>query len=328
MKPGNKVFWYSSLSALLILVLINFAVHVSARSSLRYQKLLQLRSLPTTTDCVFLGDSLTEAGCDTAAFESGWSSSQKPLHCENLALGATFPVEHSLILEEALNRPIHLKYLFYGFFDDKLSTASTCKLSDLIGNRAFVFYFPERAADLFCPGSMFEKWELRTVSWIPMVSERSSLWGKVELLRRAMEDVAMPAQKTTRYGRVSDFAALEAKDVPSFINRCQAVVEGQRGFSRAINNIIQLARTNGAQVVFLEMPLPSHHRQAFYSTSAWKELRSYNQALALRQHVLYLACSDWVKDDSDFEDATHLNEKGARLFSTRLGEELAEMTPK
>jgi hypothetical protein len=79
-----------------------------------------------------------------------------------------------------------------------------------------------------------------------------------------------------------------------------------------------LAQEHGARVILLEMPLPSRHRNTFYSTSAWGQLRSYLQSLAADDHVTYLSASDWVKDDQKFEDATHLNEDGAKMFSSML----------
>jgi hypothetical protein len=60
------------------------------------------------------------------------------------------------------------------------------------------------------------------------------------------------------------------------------------------------------------------HLQTFYSLPVWSQMRAYLQSLASRQHVTYIAASDWVRDGTNFEDTVHLNEQGARTFSARL----------
>jgi hypothetical protein len=162
---------------------------------------------------------------------------------------------------------------------------------------------------------------------IPMVAERSSLWDRVELLRRRFEDVGMPAQKVNRFGRVGDFNALEAKDVPSFTRRCEAIVQGQKGFSGPIQAMIDLAHEHGAKFFFVEMPMSPRHRETFYSLPVWREMRAHLQTLARDQNASYVAASDWVPDGTDFEDTVHLNEQGARSFSARLAAALSQMNP-
>ena len=135
----------------------------------------------------------------------------------------------------------------------------------------------------------------------------------------------MPKQEVNRYGRVQDFAALEAADLPSFNRRCNAIVSRRTGFSPAIHEIIQVAREHGIKVVLLEMPLPSRHRNIFYSSPAWGEMRAYLQSLAQQNHATYLAASNWIQDDKEFEDATHLNEEGAKEFSRKLAVAISRM---
>lgn len=242
----------------------------------------------------------------------------------NLALGATTPVEHYLILHRALQQPLHLKYLIYGFFDDQLLTPARARWSDLVGNRALSYYFPAQAAAFYAPGSRLEPWELRLTGSVPMLADRSSLWGKVEQVRRVVEDFGMPKHKSNRFGRVEDFAALEARDLPSFVHRCDTACE-QASFSEPIREIIRLGNEHGAKVVLLEMPMPSRHRKVFYSSPAWVELRAHAQSLARREHAVYLTADDWAPDDLDFEDATHLSEGGAKIFSRQLALELARL---
>jgi hypothetical protein len=308
----------------LILVGYNLLIHHTAKSTYRHHLLTSLSEIPLDSDFLFLGNSLVEAGCDAAAFRAAWPVVQSAPKPVNIALGATSPVEHYLILKHALDRPIHPKYLVYGFFDDQLNASTRGDWADLVGNRAFSYYFPEEAAGLYAPGSSFKKWQLRIIGHIPMLAERSSFWGKVELVRRGIEDIGMPKHETTRYGRVQDFAALEAADLPSFNRRCEGILSQQAGFSPAIHKIVELAKQHGITVIFLEMPMPSRHREIFYSSPAWSRMRNYLQTLARQNNTRYLSASDWVSDDQAFEDVTHLNEQGAKQFSAKLAEALSQ----
>ncbi len=303
----------------------NLLIARAAKTSQRQQMLAQLDRIPPQTDCIFLGNSLVEAGCDMGAFLTAWPHNQPPLSPLNLALGATSPVEHYLILNRALRQPLHLKYLIYGFFDDQLNAAPRGGWSDLLGNRAFSYYFPGEAASFYAPGSRLKRWEMETVGHIPMLSERSSFWGKVELFRRWLGGLGMPLRKTDRFGRVADFRSLEAKDTQSFNRRCEAILKRHAGFSAPIRDIIRLAQAHGARVILLEMPLPSHHRKLYYSSPEWARLRAHLQTLARQAHADYLSASDWVKDDGDFADPMHLSEAGAKVFSRELAAAIARV---
>jgi hypothetical protein len=321
-RPVRRLF--VPLGILLLALLgYNLLIHHSAKSTYRHHLLTSLSEIPLDTDFLFLGNSLVEAGCNPSAFRESWPVAQTVPKPVNIALGATSPVEHYLIFKHALDRPIHPKYLVYGFFDDQLNATSRGDWPDLVGNRALSYYFPDEAAALYAPGSSFKKWQMRIIGHVPMLAERSSFWGKVELLRREIEDIGMPKQQTTRYGRVKDFAALEAADLPSFNQRCDAILSRQAGFSPAIRKIIELAQQHGLTLVFLEMPMPSRHRNIFYSSPKWGEMRAYLQTLAHQNHAFYLSASDWIEDDLAFEDATHLNEQGAKRFSAKLADTLS-----
>ncbi len=307
-----------------MLLAYNLLIARAAKTSQRQRMLAKLERIPPQTDCIFLGNSLVEAGCDMESFLAAWPRSQPPLSPINLALGATSPVEHYLILKRALRQPLHLKYLIYGFFDDQLNVAPRGGWSNLLGNRAFSYYFPDEAASFYAPGSRLKRWELEVVGHIPMLSERSSFWGKVEMFRRWLGGLGLPPQKTDRFGRIADFTALEAKDTQSFNRRCQAVLDRHAGFSAPIRAIIRLAQAHGARVILLEMPLPSRHRKLFYASPDWLRLRAYLQTLARQDQADYLSASDWDKD-SDFDDATHLSEAGAKVFSRELAPAIARI---
>lgn len=321
-RTTKKLF--TAIGVLLLVVEgYNALIQRSAAKSQRQHLLQALDRLSPQTDCLFLGNSLVEAGCDLAAFQAAWPATNEPVAAVNIALGATSPVEHCLILERALRKPLRLKYLIYGFFDDQLNAPPRGDWSELVGNRAFAYYAPAQAAAFYAPGSTLKRWQLEATERLPLLAERSSLWGKVERLRRALGDIGLPRHKTNRFGRVDDFAALEAKDIDSFNQRCGAILNRHVGFSPPIRELMRLAKEHGAKVILVEMPMPSRHRTVFYASPAWVQMRGALQTLAGDEQATYIPASDWVLDDGKFEDATHLNEEGARYFSARLAAAVA-----
>ncbi len=147
---------------LVILAAYNVLIARAARTSQRQRILTRLSQMPAQTGCIFLGNSLVEAGCDVEAIKDSWAGTPPEMTAVNLALGATSPVEHYLILDQALRQPLQrAKYLVYGFFDDQLHSPPAGDWSDLVGNRALSYYFPEQAASLYAPGSRLKKMAAR-----------------------------------------------------------------------------------------------------------------------------------------------------------------------
>src|SRR4051812_13534990 len=87
--------------ALVILLAYNLLIAFATKKTQRQHLLGVIEHLPASTDCLCLGNSLMEAGCDASAFESGWNHSDSSPQAVNVALGATTPVEHYLILKKA-----------------------------------------------------------------------------------------------------------------------------------------------------------------------------------------------------------------------------------
>ena len=311
--------------ALAILAGYNVAIARRAHTSQRQQARAALERIPASTEVLFLGNSLMESGCNMTAFAAAWPRREGAPPAVNLALGATTPVEHYLLLKHALEGPVRPKYIVYGFFDDQLNAETHGDWSDLIGNRALSYYYPDEAAELYAPGSTLKRWQLQFTQKVPLLSERSSLWSAVEDFRRKLEDVGLPARKRTRFGRVDDFAALAAKNAESFQRRIGDVVGQKRGFSRPVQEILELALSRGTKIVFVEMPMPSRHRTTFYSMAVWSKMRAHLQALATEAGASYLVASDWVEDDAKFEDAVHLNEDGAKFFSGKLADAISQL---
>ncbi len=314
---------------LCVLVVVNVCIHIFAQRSQHYRLLAAIPRVPFRTPVLLLGNSLMEAGVDLDTFDSAWSGRRPGMPgmraAFSLALGATSPVEHFLILSRALKRPIQPQFIVYGFFDDQLFSPVAGEWSDLEGNRALSYTFPAQAAELYAPGSWMKKGELMIIGSVPMLAERSMVWSRVELLRRRMEDMGMPPKTENRFGRVSDFSALEAGDEQAFNVRCETAL-AQAEFSRPVEKIVRLCQSQGARLVLVEMPMPKRHRELFYGAESWHRLQGRTGELAERQGLRYVRASDWVTQAAGFEDATHLSPEGAKLFSRLLADELRKIS--
>ena len=310
---------------LFVLLGYNALIARLAVHSQRQQALTAVSHPPKNISVVFLGNSLMEAGGDPASFRAGWPTNQPAAPSLNLALGATSPVEHYLIWRRAIAHELRPQWLVYGFLDDQLNAPTRGDWSDLVGNRALSYYDPERAAEFYAPGSTLKRWELVFTQHVPMLAERSSLWTKVERLRRQFSSIGLPPEKTNRFGRVDDFGPPGAPEIASFIDRCTAITETRAGFSAPINQIVQLSHEHNIRVLFVEMPMPQQHRAAFYAKPIWPRLRTHVRELASTAGVTYLNASDWVEDERQFADSMHLNPEGARVLSTRLAQMMAKL---
>src|SRR6516162_6541276 len=96
---------------MVILFGYNALIHFAAKKTQRQHLLSVIDHLPPSTECLFLGNSLIEAGCDASAFESAWSQGGDGPVAVNLGLGATTPVEHYLILKDVFSRGLHIQYI-------------------------------------------------------------------------------------------------------------------------------------------------------------------------------------------------------------------------
>ena len=61
---------------LVILAAYNILIHFAAKKTQRQHLLATIDKLPPSTECLFLGNSLIEAGCDAGAFQHRLASNQ------------------------------------------------------------------------------------------------------------------------------------------------------------------------------------------------------------------------------------------------------------
>jgi hypothetical protein len=300
----------SVVAAIAVLVAFNLAVAMATRQTARRKFLARLEGAPPATGLLFLGNSLMEDGIDTDAFVAAWHPPGQAPVPYNAALHATTPVEHALVLEQAFSHLPRVRYIVYGYFDDQLSTQPDTGWQDMISSRALSYSFPDDSAALYAPGSMRTKWRFRAMSLIPMLADRTTLWSKVETLRKALGSLGTPAMASAN------------QEMNELTKRLDSVSRDDRGFSPAVKEIFRLAEARGAQVIVVEMP--SGHPPEFDDGPTARTLRAYNREKVEAANGIYLAASHWIQDRKYFgPDGVHLNREGARLFSARLGQDLS-----
>ena len=316
MITGAKQLAISIAVAVLVMVGFNAGVSRLARNSTPRQLLRELDQ-SHHPDMLALGHSQIAADFDARAFDQSCCDSTSKSF--NAGLGATSSVEHLLILRRALQRSPHPRFVIYGFFDFGLTEAEPCTVSDLFGNRAMSFYLEPAFAMRYYSMPLLDRVAFAIYRWIPMLVDRSTIWGDVELLRRRMQEVGLPAATTNRFGRVQDFDLLEPASEQAFATRGEQLISESAPLSAPVLEMIREAKRQGACFVFVEMPMHPEHQRRFYSLPQWRRYREYVRGLLKREGATYVQASDWIKDPAEFADHLHLNETGAVDFSRRLG---------
>jgi hypothetical protein len=303
-----------------LLVAFNLFVRHFARNSVPRQLVRQIDATRGITHLA-LGNSLIFSDFDPLAFET--SMAPRPVVAFNAGLGASGTVEHLMILQRALRNEPTVKVVIYGFFDFQLTDTPSATLTDFFGNRAVAFYLDPGLALRSYQMSPSDRLEFDLLRHLPMVVERAGIWANVERMRREMGGVGMPAADTNRFGRVADFALLEARSPTDFTSQCERAQNA--GLSQPVLEMIADAHARGAQVVIVEMPMHPYHQSHFYALGAWDKYRDHLRKLIEAQHATYLSAADWIEDANKFADHLHLAPSGAKDFSARLAAKIREM---
>jgi hypothetical protein len=305
-----------------ILVAFNFFVLHAAQNSVPRQLMRHMDATRGITHLA-LGNSLVAAGFDPSAFEA--SMAPEPVVAFNAGLGASGTVEHLMILQRALRGAATVKVVIYGFYDFQLTDAPAATVTDLFGNRAVAFYLDPGLARRSYEMRLSERLKFDLLRHVPMMVERAAIWANVERMRREMGEVGMPPADTNRFGRVTDFALLEARSPTDFESQCNRLTDQDARLSQPVVDMTAAAHAHGAQVVIVEMPMHPYHRSHFYALGAWDKYRDHLRKLVEAEHATYLNASDWIEGGNQFADHLHLAPSGATTFTRRLAAEIREM---
>jgi hypothetical protein len=310
---------FSAQFVLTIAVFVLFNAGIAVRSNrLPSRTHLLLLDNAGPFDALFLGNSLMANGLKTDVFNQASGGGYKPL---NLGLNSSRPVEHYLLLRRAVRKQPHLNLIVYGYFDEML-TERVYYSNGLSGHQTLAYVLEPDLAQRYYTNSLSERVRFWISSRVPYLTEQMTLWQKVEQLRRKLASMGLPLVATNEFGRVEDFKGMEPTSPSAFAAKCAATVSNDVGLSGAIHDLITTAREHASRVVIVRMPMTRGHRASFNSGDEWRAYLNYTRGKVLGMGAEYIDASSWIPEDSDFEDAIHLNANGAQRFSAQLGRTL------
>jgi hypothetical protein len=281
------------------LVILNVGITVIERNNPARILAARLQQA-SNNDYLFLGNSLIVAGIDTDV------CSKQRLTCMNAGIGSTQSSEHAAIAEEAIASSVRGK-LIYGFIDLTLSESPEPGWK---GNRTIAFHLKNVNIPESYGLTGISRYDFILRRNIPLLTYQDSLWAKVER-----------QSATNTLGRASDYSALEDGSPEMFAARVRKAMAKTSLLCPEVMLLLNAAAKDGREVVFVVMPMPAKHRNAYYRTSDWQ---TYLDRLATELDALgaRLVNMDEMALDSDFTDAVHLSPAGATAFTEFLLPEL------
>jgi hypothetical protein len=182
------------------------------------------------------------------------------------------------------------------------------------------FVNPSLSARYYAPHSFVGRTFMEAAHYVPLFTERVTIWAKVEKLRRSLSEIGMRRGDADPGSAPAPdvFHALEADNAESFARDCQSVTTTNAPFHPAIDDLIASAKQHGCKLVFVEMPMPPLHRQTFYSRPEWRTYKEHLRERLTAAGAELLEAEDWIPDPAAFGDAVHMLPRGAKEFSRLL----------
>ena len=306
-----------------IFVLFNGALIYISRNAAP-KRLVRHLGEARQADILFQGDSTMAAALDETAFEETLrkrgidpvSTKQVPF---NFALGGTDPVEHLALLNRAVKSHSHYSVYVYGFFGLEMTDLPT---RGDIGNRALQYYLePQVATKYYYPGT-WDDLMFNLSRRLPYIAEKGELFWRVEKVRRKIQAVGMPKLKDNAFGRASDFNLPKDEQAVRFKADCLEVVEGRRGLSKPVLELLSLAHKHSDRVIVLEMPVRIDGPNSFFTTEVWQRYRETIRREVEAQGAIFLPATEWKVEPGMFQDDVHLEAEGAKVFSHQVANKL------
>jgi hypothetical protein len=289
---------------------------------------LKLESIRTSVDpnLLFVGNSLLDHHVDATALTASAAEGGVEFHPLNSALGASEPPEQRLLFQYAVEEHRGISTLVVGFYDFQLTEPDHTQVDDLKGNRMVGIdrRFPFKEVVAAYNFNSAGQAQLALDRALPMAANRASAWKEVELMRRSMAAIGMPAVATNSMGRVEDFAALEAGSAQLFDSKAQKFLANPLKFNSSFEAIFSEAHDRGMHVVLVAMPMSPAHWDAYYARPLWAQYLGAVDKLAATRGIRVIDASRWFTAQSDFVDHLHMTQEAAHTFSARLGRELTQ----
>jgi hypothetical protein len=304
--------------ALSLFAIVNLLVAYGTRHSPEKKKVIEIRTAGPR-DCIAFGNSLIQVGFIPDVFGRATAGIGQKLSSINAALWATYPVEHLLMLREALRVTPHPRFVVYGFFDFQLTTDVKTTADDLFGTRSIGLFLEPSIAQRLYKMPINSQIEVGLLHRLPLFADRGGFYFRVTELRESLGRLGKSGPVA---GDPTRFAQLEENSTDSFNRDCVQQVSEKRPLSEPVLEMIRNAREHGARLVFVEMPLSPEHIQRFYKGVGWPVYREYVRNLMLQQQAEFLDASEWLPEQSSYIDEIHLSEKGAEQFTGELAGKL------
>jgi hypothetical protein len=314
------------ITAALVLAGLNLGLGIWGHRLPYAQKLESIRTAHDP-NLLLVGNSLLDHHLDDVALSQSAAQGNLDIRPLNSALGASEPPEQRLLFNYALQSHAGIRTLVVGIYDFQLTAEDRSRLSDLTGNRMVGInrrFRPADVAAVYGFGTR-ERLEIAALQRLPMAANRANIWKYVELLRRSMGAMGMPAEATNSMGRVGDFAALEAGSPQIFDAQARSFLDRPDRFNASYEAIFGEARRRGMKVVVVVMPMSPYHHEVFYNRPLWSQYLDGLGGLARGRGIQVIDASGWMPEAADFADHLHMTQDAAHRFSIRLGGELAKV---
>jgi hypothetical protein len=313
---------FSALAVTIVMVCCaNWAVGRASSNSMPRQIMRHVQEPGSAIDLLGMGNSLVATGFDESELQATFQKAGQAIVAINGGLGATGTIEHLAMTRLALQHRT-VREIIYGFFDQQLSAEQPLKNSDIIGNRAMLYYDEPQLTLRYAHFDWLELLEFQTYRCCALLRERGTIWTKVEKMRRSMQEVGMPRQETNQFGRRNDFSLLEFSDPRQFARSCQEVMSSGDFLSPPIQELFKEAQSYGARVTVVLMPMHPLHLERFYDQPVWEQFARLNRTAVERAGATYIDASRWIPEEADFQDHLHLSESGGKRFSRLLAEQI------
>lgn len=319
----NAIGWLRMLGTTgLILVLFNALVAWRVRS--QGEELLRQIPHAHAYDCLFVGNSTMDADLDIVCYAQASAVSSD--HFLKLAIGGGTAEEESLVLNEFFTRGNTAKRVVLGFHDLHLEGNAKHTWSTLTGAFGLIYSTSQTHGLRVYALPATERAKVALTRCVPALARRANLWGKVELLRRALTALGMPTVQTTAYGRVADFKFYPylEKDREEAHAVMQQFIQSHAALSRPLQLIVNDCKDHNAELIVLEMPLLKERTDLCVGDPRWQAYRDFRQDSLEESGAHYMRGFESLGGAENFKDPVHMTPHGAELFSRRLAEVMTQ----
>ncbi|WP_394832932.1 hypothetical protein LVJ94_41170 [Pendulispora rubella] len=272
-------------------------------------------------EVVLIGNSLLAAG-----YRNGVRTRSRP-SVFNAAIGATTPLENFVTLRRVLAQT-EPKTVVYGWYSTQL-VDDAVKIDDIQGNRLVsVLWANTSDLSFFFPRPQEQPIDVARfllMKHVPLAAYAPLVQGRLEISRRGLA-ADKNAASANPFGADADFRRMADASWNDIDSRLEKRRTGSTfSFSRFVVAMRDNAHSRGAKIVWVAMPLASRARATASASATYQSyVEAAHRELASAPGDRFLDASELAGiDDGSFADGLHLNERGARVFTQWLDDQLA-----